>query len=192
MKEKLVFGDLIRFSAGTNLTRIQRDISNDCIYTLEDFDSDLSTLDIDDVVEDIICVNNKNVISEAGDVVISMTRNQAGIVSKKNSGKYLTSNFIKCEFDREKLYPWYFCYLLNEAPTINQQIKKMQQGTIGCINRLTINMIGSLVFEIKDISQQKMIGDLYRNILIRENLVLKHMKDMRKMTFEIIRRVDTN
>ncbi len=192
MGEVLKFGDLITFSAGTNLTRLSGDISEDDIYTLENFDSDLCSLNEMSDEPNANVTKSKSIVSNAGDVVISMTRNQAGIVSAKNSGKYLNSNFVKCEFDTKELYPWYFCYLLNESPTISQQIKKMQQGTIGCINRLTISMIGSLEFRLEDLSQQKMIGDLYRNLLVRERLVIKQMEDMRKYMLEIIRKVDNN
>lgn len=192
MGEVVTFGDLIAFSAGTNMTRLSGDISDESIYTLEDFDRDLSSLNQEYLDVDNFITKGKSVISVAGDIVISMTRSQAGIVSLESSGKYLNSNFVKCEFDRNKLYPWYFCYLLNESGAISQQIKKLQQGTIGCINRLTISMIGSLEFELEDISQQRIIGDLYRNMLIRERLTLKQMEDMRKYTLELIKKVDNN
>ena len=81
---------------------------------------------------------------------------------------------------------------MNESGAISQQIKKLQQGTIGCINRLTISMIGSLEFELEDITKQKIIGDLYRNMLIREHLTIKQMEDMRKYTLELIKKVDNN
>lgn len=192
MGEIVTFGDLITFSAGTNMTRLSADIPDDSIYTLEDFDRDLSSLNQKYLEVDTSITKGKSVISVAGDVVISMTRNQAGIVSSESNGKYLNSNFVKCEFDRSKLYPWYFCYLLNESGAISQQIKKLQQGTIGCINRLTISMIGSLEFELEDIMQQKIIGDLYRNMLIREHLTIKQMEDMRRYTLELIKKVDNN
>lgn len=188
----VTFGELITFSAGTNMTRLSKDIPEDSIYTLEDFDRDLSSSTIECFEKNIISNKGKSIISSVGDVVISMTRSQAAIVSLQNGGKYLNSNFVKCAFDRNKLSPWYFCYLFNESTIINQQIKKLQQGTIGCINRLTINMIGSLEFELEDISQQKIIGELYHNMLIRESLALKHINDMRKYTLEIIKKVDNN
>lgn len=192
MGEIVKFEDLVTFSAGTNLTRLNGDISDDYIYTLEDFDNDLSSFSEENNVEKVNIIKTKGIISDAGDVIISMTRNQAGIVSSKNSGKFLNSNFVKCEFDKEKMYPWYFCYLLNESATISQQIKKMQQGTIGCINRLTINMLGSLEFSLEDFSQQKIVGELYRKMLIMERLTMKQMKDMKKYTFEVIKKVDKN
>ena len=192
MERVVTFGELITFSAGTNMTRLGKDIPEDSIYTLEDFDRDLSSSTIECFGKNIISNKGKSIISSVGDVVISMTRSQAAIVSLQNGGKYLNSNFVKCAFDRNKLSPWYFCYLFNESTIINQQIKKLQQGTIGCINRLTINMIGSLEFELEDISQQKIIGELYQNMLIRESLALKHINDMRKYTLEIIKKVDNN
>ena len=192
MGEVAKFGDLITFSAGTNLTRVSDDISEERVYSLEDFDSDLSSSSQVCRAFKVGIKNTKSTISSEGDVIISMTRNKAGIVSAENSGKYLNSNFVKCEFEKEKLYPWYFCYLLNESVTVSQQIKKMQQGTIGCINRLTISMIASLEFNLESLSQQKLIGDLYRNLLVRERLVKKQMEDIKKYTFEVIRRVDKN
>ena len=130
MGEIVTFGNLITFSAGTNMTRLSADIPDDSIYTLEDFDRDLSSLNQEYLEVDTSITKGKSVISVAGDVVISMTRNQAGIVSPESNGKYLNSNFVKCEFDRSKLYPWYFCYLLNESGVISQQIKKLQNNYV--------------------------------------------------------------
>lgn len=186
------FGELIAFSVGTNMSRLSTGVSDSTIYTLEDFDSDLGYIDECASISEQLVPKGKNAIATSGDVLISVTRNQAGIVSSKNTGKFLNSNFIKCEFDEEKLYPWYFCYLFNESTSISRQIKKLQQGTIGCINRLTVSMIGSLEFELVDIKKQKNIGDLYRNMLVREQLTLKQMEDMKKYTLEIIRIVDNN
>ena len=188
----VTFGELITFSAGTNMTRLSKDIPEDSIYTLEDFDRDLSSSTIESFEKDVISNKGKSVISSVGDVVISMTRNQAGIVSSKNSGKYLNTNFVKCEFDKEILYPWYFCYLLNESVVVSEQIRKLQQGTLGCINRLTIQMIGSLEFTLEEMLQQKTVGDLYRNMLIQERLMLKKMDAMKKYTLQIIREADSN
>lgn len=192
MVETSQFGDLITFSAGANITRLSNEVTENNIYTLEDFDNDLIT--IRGHKEDISASadKDKSVILHTGDIVISVTRNKAVMVSSDNSGKYLNSNFIKCEFDKQKLYPWYFCYLLNESSSVSQQIKKMQQGTIGCINRLTLNMIASLQFILEDISKQKVIGDLYRNLLIEENLMKKKMENIKRYTFEVIKRVDKN
>ena len=106
----VTFGELITFSAGTNMTRLSKDILDDSIYTLEDFDRDLSSSTIESFEKDVISNKGKSVISSVGDVVISMTRNQAAVVSLENRGKYLNSNFVKCAFDRNKLSSWYFIY----------------------------------------------------------------------------------
>ncbi len=192
MAETSQFGDLITFSAGTNITRLSNEVTESNIYTLEDFDNDLTTIRGHKEDTSVSLGKDKSVILQTGDIVISVTRNKAVIVSSDNSGKYLNSNFIKCEFDKQKLYPWYFCYLLNESSSVSQQIKKMQQGTIGCINRLTLNMIASLQFILEDISKQKIIGDLYRNLLIEENLMKKKMENIKRYTFEVIKKVDKN
>ena len=192
MRRKVKFGDLIKFSAGTNLTRLSSVISDDCIYTLEDFDYDLCSLKKNESDSLKNVVRGKGTISTAGDVLISVTRNQAGIVSIKNSGKYLNSNFIKCVFDKEKIYPWYFCYLINESTMVSKQIKKLQQGTLGCINRLTMNMIESLEFTMEEMPQQIVIGDLYRNLLVQERLTLKYLENMKKYTLQMIKNVDSN
>lgn len=192
MRRKVKFGDLIKFSVGTNLTRLSSVISDDCIYTLEDFDYDLCSLKKNESDSLKNVVRGKGTISTAGDVLISVTRNQAGIVSIKNSGKYLNSNFIKCEFDKEKIYPWYFCYLINESTMVSKQIKKLQQGTLGCINRLTMNMIESLEFTMEEMPQQIVIGDLYRNLLVQERLTLKYLENMKKYTLQMIKNVDSN
>ena len=192
MGEIISLGDLVTFSAGTNMTRLGENVSEDAIYTLEDFDKDLGSLSMEYVYENTSFVKGKSVISVAGDVIISMTRNQACIVSVENSGKYLNSNFVKCEFDRDKLYPWYFCYLLNESTAVAQQISKLQQGTIACINRLTISMISSLVFELEGLREQQQVGDLYHNMLVQKRLLLQQLENMKRYTLAVIKKIDSN
>ena len=84
MRKIVTFGELITFSAGTNMTRLSLDIPDDSIYTLEDFDRDLSSSTIERFDKDVFGNKGKSVISSAGDVVISMTRSQAAIVSLEN------------------------------------------------------------------------------------------------------------
>lgn len=187
-KENL--GDYITFSAGANQTRLSENITDDKIYTLEDFDNDL--MFPKECYTEYNTPSNKNIVLTTGDVVFSNTRNQVGIVSSENAGKYLNSNFVKCEFDSSKIYSWYFCYLFNESILLKQQIQKIQQGTIGCINRLTINMLCSLEVKFPNYLQQKKIGDLYRNLLIQEYLTLKQIKDVKKFTLDVLEKINND
>ena len=106
MNKIIEFSELIKFVGGTNPTRIKGEVLDEDIYTIDDFDKDSNGVkpthykmrDIDATKKNVITVNE-------GDVIFSLTRNKAGIVSAANTGKCLTSNFIRCEFDSKKLYP---------------------------------------------------------------------------------------
>lgn len=185
---RIKMDELVTFSAGTNISRLKEDVP---LYSIDDFEDDFKTSyeyqENDNALSDI-----KDNVLRKGDVIFSVMRNKVGIVSEKNEGKFMTSNFVKCQFDKGKLYPWYFCYLINESTSITQQIKKMQQGILTSINRLTISSIKDLEFELEEYEMQKQIGELYRNILIREKLALKQIECMKQITLEIIKKIEKN
>jgi|GEM_PF-533637 Type I restriction modification DNA specificity domain. len=192
-KEIVSFSDVIQFSTGINLSRIEgKKISEESIYSIEDFENDLkgSNQSIDGIENKTN--QGKGVIVKPGDCIISMIKSKAGIVSGSSNGKYLSLNFVKCEIDEQLLYSWYFCYLFNEASSIKQQIYKNQQGTVKSVTRLNISTIGDIQFKLVDMEQQKRIGDMYRTVLNQEYL-MKHEADLlKRFTLGMMQMIDKN
>ncbi len=192
-KEMVRFSDVVRFSTGTNLSRKQEDkLSEKKIYNIEDFENDLRVSNQLSETNENEYGQGKEDIVKPGDCIISMIKSKAGVVSNKSNGKYLSLNFLKCEIDEDLLYPWYFCYLFNEANSIKQQILKNQQGTVKSVTRLNIGTIGDIKFELIDIDQQKKIGDMYKIILNQEYLMKREADLLKQYALSMMQMLDKN
>ena len=160
------------------------------IYSLDDFDRDLDGSHPKIGLQAYRPFAEKGVYIKAGDCIISMTRTKAAITTSASEGKLLTVNFMKCEIDQSQLDPWYFCYLFNESNSVKQQMQKVQQGTVSCISRLNITTIGALKFERITLARQREIGQMYREVLIQEQLRKRQTEKIKKASLEIIRRLN--
>lgn len=165
--------EIISFSLGKNPTRIkEQEIS---IYTPEDFERDL------------YCINQHDNKSEC---IINLIKSKAAPVSKVTSDKCITSNFLKCEFDKRILDKWYFCYQFNESKDFGQQIAMYHQGTTLSVKKLNVKTIGELKIKLPDIEKQRCIGMMYRQSLIQNDLMLKQAEDIKNLTLTIIREIE--
>lgn len=165
--------DVIVFSLGKNPTRIKgQELS---LYSPENFESDLN------------CENEHNDKSEC---IINLIKSKAAPVSINNEAKCITSNFLKCEFDSSVLDKWYFCYQFNEGKDFEQQIAMFHQGTTLSVKKLNVKTIGELKIRLPDIEKQRKIGELYRQTLIQNRLMLKEAEEIRNYTLTIIRKIE--
>ena len=171
--EVKTLGDVIHFSLGKNPTRIkEQELS---LYSPENFDNDL------------YCINehdNKSVC------IINLMKSKAAPVSPANEEKCITSNFLKCEFDGQVLDKWYFCYQFNEGKDFEQQIAMFHQGTTLSVKKLNVKTIGELRISLPDIEKQRRIGEIYRQSLIQNRLMLKQAEEIKNMTLTIIRKME--
>ena len=107
-----------------------------------------------------------------------------------NADKCITSNFLKCEFDGRILDKWYFCYQFNEGKDFEQQIAMFHQGTTLSVKKLNVKIIGELKIRLPDIDKQRKIGELYRQSLIQNRLMIKQAEDIKNLTLTIIRKIE--
>ena len=107
-----------------------------------------------------------------------------------NADKCITSNFVKCEFDGRILDKWYFCYQFNEGKDFEQQIAMFHQGTTLSVKKLNVKIIGELKIRLPDIDKQRIIGELYRQSLIQNRLMIKQAEDIKNLTLTIIRKIE--
>lgn len=171
--EHVPLSEIVKFIPGKNVTRIKTD--NGKIYTPDDFDRDL-----------LSCTDSE----EKGNCIISLIRSKAAPISVGNMKKVITQNFLTCEFNENRMDPWYFCYQFNEGKSIEQQISRFHQGTTLSVKKLNVKSIGDLMINLPDINKQRVIGRIYKISLLQHSQMIKRADDLMKYSLEIIRIVE--
>ncbi len=171
--ESVYLNEVIQFTLGKNPTRIRAQV--DELYTPEDFENDLH------------CIHSTK---EGMGCIINLIKSKCSPISEQTEAKCITSNFLRCDFDIGKIYAWYFCYQFNEGKSFEQQIEMYHQGTTLSVKKLNIKTIGELKIILPDIQKQRTIGNLYRQSIIQNDLMVKQAENVRKFTMTLIRRID--
>lgn len=172
--EQILLKHIFKFSSGKNITRMSDRAA--CVYTSEDFERDLH--------------NNNNYAGSK--CIVNLIKSQAAPMSRESIGKEVTSNFLVCEFDPDILNPWYFCYEFNEGTDVEQQILKYHQGNTLSVKKLNIKIIGDLKIKLPDLTKQKIIGEMYRRAIEIYDLMLHQADNYRKLSREIIKKMEDN
>ncbi len=170
---QIVLEDVIEFTLGKNPTRIKEQEDN--LYTPEDFENDL---------------HNINEIQEDQGCIISLINSKAAPISTQTKNKCISSNFLRCDFDINVLDPWFFCYQFNEGRKLNQQINMFHQGTILSVKKLNVGTISALKINLPDIRKQREIGQLYKQSIFYNDLLIKQTENIRKFTLRMIRTIE--
>ena len=58
------------------------------------------------------------------------------------------------------------------------------------VKKLNVKIIGELKIRLPDIDKQKKIGELYRQSLIQNRLMIKQAEDIKNLTLTIIRKIE--
>lgn len=167
------------FSAGPNITRIKDKFDEARMYSVACVD------------EDLCQIKNKNQFIQnslqeystlPGDLVLGTMIGKAAVVSEINSGRLLSSNFVKCKYDEKRLDPWFFCYWINESDEARYQDHQ-------CIGRAfnSINSLEMLSITLPDIYTQRKIGSVYKKMKRIEYLMDESKKQMEKLSLQIIK-----
>ena len=173
--ESILLNEIMKFTLGKNPTRIRE--QTDELYTPEDFEKDLH------------CIHPAK---EGMGCIINLIKSKCSPISEQTEAKCITSNFLRCDFDTEKLCPWYFCYQFKEGKGFEQQIEMYHQGTTLSVRKLNVKTIGELNRVLPDIEKQRTIGNLYRQSIIQNDFMVKQAEDIRKFTMALIRRMEEN
>lgn len=171
--QSISLNEIIQFTLGKNPTRIREQAGE--LYTPEDFEKDLHGI---------------HSAKEGRGCIINLIRSKCAPISEQTEAKCITSNFLRCDFDTGKIYPWYFCYQFNEGKGFEQQIEMYHQGTTLSVKKLNVKTIGELKIFLPDIEKQKTIGDIYRQSIIQNDLMIKQAEYIRKFTLTLIRRME--
>lgn len=147
-------GELIELSNGRNSGRIKND-EGYAEYSTFDFKNDINM-----ATEYIHKDNDSSFLTYTGQMLFSVVKGDATIVSKDNTGKIIKDFFIKVDVDTDKIYPWYLCYMINESEEIKREKYLNSKGVN--ILRFTSSFFKDLNLNIPDMKEQIKIGDLYK------------------------------
>jgi len=64
------------------------------------------------------------------------------------------------------------------------------QGTTLSVRKLNIKTIGELKIVLPDMEKQRTIGNIYRQSIIQNDLLVKQAEDIRKFMMALIRRME--
>lgn len=176
----MLLEEILEFSSGPNSTRIGSQYSQDILYTNIDLDNDLVQLKQDNISHSQ--PNNASYIIDEGDIVISIIKDKASVVSSYNKGKYITSAFIKCTYNKDTIDPWFICFYINESEAFKKE-KYLRGGTSGLgYLHLTSEILKQANIDLPDIETQRQLGLLYKNSLrqiylyeLKNNLLKKNI-----------------
>ena len=78
----------------------------------------------------------------------------------------------------------------NEGKAFEQQIEMYHQGTTLSVKKLNIKTIGELKIVLPDMEKQRTIGNLYRQSIIQNDLMIKQAENVKKFMMTLIRRME--
>jgi len=171
--------DVIAFSAGQNSTRLRSmDIPEEILLTAADMDSDLVSETQESTCMIYGAESDDTVY--AGDVVVHLARGKASVVSEQSSGKVISASFVRCEFDKRKLDPWYLCYIINESGAVRISFSRNLQCSYISGARLSIATLKGIELELPPIRKQRELGRIYRKTLRAEYLMKQKAEDTKR------------
>lgn len=181
--------EFINFVPGVNQSRTENLFLDQEIeyYDQAAFESDFNFHGKTGENESVDEIRNKSYL-RAGDVVISNTRQAAAIVGKENAGKILPINFTNVEFLNEDLDKQYFLFLFNSFKDVQRQKERETQGT-GLIQKIPLRSLGEIVIPYIIISEQKLVGNSYVEMLEIQNKLKKYSELSEAFTCTILEKI---
>ena len=64
------------------------------------------------------------------------------------------------------------------------------QGTTLSVKKLNMKTIGELKIRLPDIQKQRKIGEIYRQSLVQNRLMIKQAENIKKLILNIIRKLE--
>lgn len=171
-------GDILQVVAGPNASRIKSMYTEEQMYTVSNLEDDLAQIEYDVPAGDSV---QAELLTSENDLVVSMIRQEAAIVTRVNVGKVLNSNFVKCEFKRKQVDPWFICYWLNESDVV----KKMKYDK-SILKSYTATTLLDLPVMLPVIAKQHAIGNSYKNLKHMQYLFDRQKDEWASLTLEMI------
>jgi len=174
-------GDILQVTAGPNASRIKNMYTEEQMYTVGNLEDDLAQTECGSFGGSTI---QAELLTNMNDLVVSMIRQEAAVVSKANIGKVLSSNFVKCEFDSACVDPWFICYWLNESDAV-----KKEKYDKSRLKSYTTTTLLDLPIMLPAIAKQRAIGKIYKDLKHMQYLLDRQKDEWTRLTLEMICRV---
>lgn len=124
-------------------------------------------------------------------VIIGLTSFKSIVVTQKQIGKVIPSNFVFIELDKNKVNPAYFSWYFNEHSNIEKQLQIAMQGTI--IRALSVQMLRELEIILPPLDVQKAVGKVYVLKKRKEKLIYeKNILEEQLYNAIILRHIQKN
>ncbi|MDQ0086730.1 restriction endonuclease S subunit [Paenibacillus anaericanus] len=158
-------------SQGANLSRVQILPSSDSVrlslYTMKEMNESSNsekTQEIDVLKEKLTGLP----IAIEGMVVMNLIAHRASTIHNNHTGKLIPSNFAIIELN-EMVDSAYMEWYINEHPNCLKQLRIATQGS--SVAALSIQMLRTLEIELPSLSQQRLIGSIYRSLHLKKRLL---------------------
>ena len=174
-------GDILQVVAGPNASRIKSMYTEEQMYTVSNLEDDLAQIEYDVPAVDSV---QAELLTSENDLVVSMIRQEAAIVTRVNVGKVLNSNFVKCEFKRKQVDPWFICYWLNESDDV-----KKQNHNRDMLKSYTAATLMDLSIALPEIARQREIGKGYKALKHMQYLFDRQKDEWTSLALEMMRQV---
>ena len=143
----ILLGEVADIVSGYNIMRLSEE-DQERKYSNADFEHDFYRMKLASPSNDIIYRQS-----------VAAHNMSATIISDENKDKFISQVFSIMKIDREKLNPWYLCYLLNESDIIAKQCNVLLQGSV--IARLSAHQLKQMQIPVISMNEQEKLGRLY-------------------------------
>ena len=171
--------DILNIEAGPNASRIRSAYAETQMYTVGDLEADLAQIEYESSVGAVV---QAELVTCENDLIVSLIRQEAALVTKMNAGKVLNSNFVKCTFNSSQVDPWFICYWLNASDEVKRQNYRRSKLTAYIPSALA-----DLKITLPSIGRQRYIGENYKNLKHLQYLLDKQRDEWTKLTLQALR-----
>ena len=157
------YKDIAQFTAGSHISRIQQSADGPAFrfYATEQFlVDDWQPAIVSTEKEQWVKTHQDVVITQKGDVVISLIYGKAVRVSTDNAGRILGNNYVKVGVDDSQINAAWFLWHFNESPEGRRQRIQATQGST-VVQRIAVNELKNFTVTLPPLAQQKAMGGLY-------------------------------
>lgn len=173
--------DIGQIIVGPNPSRLRK-VEAPFLYTVQDMEDDLGQVEGQCIVSKAPDI--PGMFTSNGDLVISLMKQQAAIVSQNRANKLLNANFVKYSYDRKIVDPWYICYYLNEAEEVRWQRCRTMD-----LKSYTASFIGSIDIYLPTLAKQQEIGRIYKTMKHMQYLLDQQKRNWQAFTLQSIKDV---
>lgn len=147
----ILLGEVADIVSGYNIMRLSEK-DQERKYSNADFEHDFYRMKLASPSNDIIYRQS-----------MATHNMSATIIADKHKDKFISQVFSIMKIDREKLNPWYLCYLLNESDIVAKQCNVLLQGSV--ITRLSAHQLKQMQIPVIPMAEQEKLGRLYSTAL---------------------------